>query len=125
MNEPHDVLEQIESLARRHGLYEIEAYLYVLEALEQVMETAGVRRHVSGEMLLESIKTLGRDRYGLMATDVFAAWGVRQTLDFGRIVFHMVDAGLLTKRDEDSLGDFVDRYDFRQVFEVEYFEGRA
>jgi uncharacterized repeat protein (TIGR04138 family) len=125
MDEPRDFMRQIETIAEGHGSFRPEAYLFVLEALEKAMADSGRRRHTSGGDLLESIKDLGRDRYGVMATDVFSAWGVRSTLDFGRCVFHMIDGGLLSKRDEDSLRDFIDKYDFRQVFEEDYFLGKA
>ncbi len=125
MAAPHDFLRQVESIAEQHGSFRPEAYLFVLEALERAMDDAGRKGHISGENLLESIKQLGRDRFGVMATDVFAAWGVRNTLDFGRCVFHLVEGGLLSKRDEDSLRDFIDKYDFRQVFQEEYFLGQA
>jgi uncharacterized repeat protein (TIGR04138 family) len=121
MAETRDFLRQIETLAESRGSFRPEAYLFVLEALERAMGAADRPGHVSGEELLVGIKDLGRDRYGVMATDVFGAWGVHSTLDFGRIVFHMIAAGILSKRDEDSLRDFIDKYDFRQVFEQEYF----
>jgi uncharacterized repeat protein (TIGR04138 family) len=125
MAEPRDFLLQIENIAETHGSFRPEAYRFVLEALERAMAERGREAHVSGEVLLDSIKDLGRDRFGIMATDVFAAWGVRSTLDFGRCVFHMVDGGLLNKRDEDSLRDFIDKFDFRQAFEEDYFLGKA
>jgi len=125
MSGPRDFLQQIESIAETHGSFRPEAYRFVLEALDRAMTDREREIHVSGEILLESIKDLGRDRFGVMATDVFAAWGVRSTLDFGRCVFHMVDAGLLSKRDEDSLRDFIDKFDFRQAFEEDYFLGKA
>ena len=125
MAEPRDFLRQIEDIAERHGSFRPEAYLFVLEAVEKTMLDQGAHRHISGADLLESVKQLGRQRYGVMATDVFAAWGVHTTLDFGRCVFHLVEGGLLSKRDEDSLRDFIDRYDFRQVFEEDYFLGQA
>jgi uncharacterized repeat protein (TIGR04138 family) len=125
MAETRDFLLQIETIAEAHGSFRPEAYRFVLEALERAMIARGERAHVSGEDLLDSIKELAQERFGVMATDVFAAWGVRSTLDFGRCVFHMVDGGLLSKRDEDSLRDFIDKYDFRQVFEEEYFFGQA
>ncbi len=125
MTEPRDFLLQIESIAETHGSFRPEAYRFVLEALERAMVDRVQPAHVSGEILLDSIKDLGRDRFGIMATDVFAAWGVRSTLDFGRCVFHMVDDGLLNKRDEDSLRDFIDKFDFRQAFEEDYFLGKA
>ncbi len=125
MAETREFLQQIEGIADKCGAFRLEAYLFVLEAVEKAMADQGQRRHISGEDLLECIKQLGRQRYGVMATDVFAAWGVRTTLDFGRCVFHLVEGGLLSKRDEDSLRDFIDRYDFRQVFEEDYFLGQA
>jgi uncharacterized repeat protein (TIGR04138 family) len=125
MAEPRDLNRQIDIIAEAHASFRPEAYLFVLEALEKAMRDRGRREHISGEDLLESIKQLARERYGVMATDVFAAWGVRATLDFGRCVFHLIEGGLLSKRDEDSLRDFIDKYDFRQVFEEDYFLGRA
>jgi uncharacterized repeat protein (TIGR04138 family) len=125
MQHPTDIMATIRVIAAERGVYRPEAYIFVLEALQKVMDDAGERRHVSGGDLLDGIKQLGRERYGLMATDVFAAWGVNATLDFGRIVFHLVEEKLLSKRDEDSLGDFIDRYDFHQVFELDYFQGKA
>lgn len=121
MAETREFMRQIETIATNSGSFRPEAYLFVLEALERAMHERPEPGHVSGEDLLASIKDLGRDRYGVMTTDVFAAWGVHGTLDFGRIVFHMVAGGILSKRDEDSLRDFIDKYDFRQVFEEEYF----
>ena len=125
MKDAADLMVTIQTIAGRRGVYKPEAYVFVLEALESVMTSMGERRHVSGEDLLEGIKLLGRERYGLMATDVFLEWNVRATLDFGRIVFHLVEDGLLSKRDEDSLSDFIDKYEFRQVFEADYLQGKA
>lgn len=121
MGDTREFMRQIEAISESHGSFRPEAYLFVLEALEKAMVDLGRRDHVTGEMLLDSIKKLGQDRYGVMATDVFAAWGVHSTLDFGRTVFHLVSGGILSKRDEDSLRDFIDKYDFRKVFEEEYF----
>jgi uncharacterized repeat protein (TIGR04138 family) len=112
-------------IALRYGVFREPAYIFVLEGLELATRGQTAPRHVSGGDLLDAIKTLARDRYGVMATDVFESWGVRSTLDFGRIVFQMVEDGLLSKQDEDSLTEFIDRFDFRQVFEVEYFQGEA
>lgn len=112
-------------LARRHKAFRAGAYFFVLEALDGAMRSQKVSHHISGQELLDWIRNLGHERYGVMAGDVFNAWGVRSTLDFGRIVFHLVEEGLLRKRDEDSLSDFIDRFDFEQAFALKFREGEA
>ncbi len=46
-------------------------------------------------------------------------------LDFGRIVFHLVDEKLLRKRDGDSLADFLDKFDFQEEFTLKVFEAEG
>jgi uncharacterized repeat protein (TIGR04138 family) len=120
-----ELVETVTQLARHRGVYRPEAYFFVLESLEQAMAALEERSHISGGDLLVWIRQLGSDRFGVMAGDVFRAWGVAATLDFGRIVFHLVDAGLLKKRDQDSLSDFVDKFDFQEAFALKVFEGRG
>lgn len=123
MQETMDLLQSIRTLAERRGVFRPDAYFFVLEALEHAMEAMGKRGHITGGDLLEQIRELGRERYGVMAGDVFNAWGVHATIDFGRIVFHLVEAGLLCKRDKDSLSDFVEKFDFQDAFALNFFEG--
>lgn len=122
MKESAALRETIQSIAERRGAYAQEAYVFVLEASEFVIARLGERRHVTGGTLLDGLKDLARERFGPMAKDVLNEWGVHTTLDFGRIVYHMIEAGLMSKTSEDSLADFIDKYDFQQVFEVEYFD---
>lgn len=125
MSEHGQIEERIEALAGARGCYRADAYLFVLQALERSYQLARRRGHVTGAELLEGIRILGRESFGPLAKDVFNAWGVGTTLDFGRIVFHLVDAGLLQKTPEDTLDEFADRYDFQQAFEDGYFGRRA
>ncbi len=125
MPDPDQLLVQIQAIAGARGAYRPEAYVFLLEALETAYEIKGRRGHVTGEVLLEGVRRLGRDRFGPLAKDVFNAWGVESTLDFGHIVFHLVEAGVLQKTPRDSLADFVDRFDFHEAFEAGYFGGSS
>jgi uncharacterized repeat protein (TIGR04138 family) len=116
MSDGQELLRLVEPIANRHGAFRVEGYVFALQALEIAVAQREEPGHVSGEDLLGTIREIGWQRYGVMAGDVFNAWGVRSTVDFGRIVFHLVDGGLLMKRDEDSLADFIDRFDFREAF---------
>ena len=115
----------IENISEERGVFKPEAYLFALEALEHAMQKQDYPQHITGEDLLGFIRQLGSDRYGPMAPDVFNSWGVRNTLDFGRIVFHLVDRDLLRKREEDSLTDFLDKFDFEEAFSLKVFKGQA
>ena len=116
---------RVKSLARRQKAFRADAYFFVLEALDGAMRAEEASRHISGQELLEWIRDLGNERFGVMAGDVFNSWGVRSTLDFGRIVFHLVEDGLLRKREQDSLSDFIDQFDFDEAFGLKFFEGES
>ena len=44
--------------------------------------------------------------FGLMARTVFSQWGIERTDDFGEMVFNLVEAGLMSKTDQDTREDF-------------------
>lgn len=105
------------------GPYPPDAYAFVQEGLRFTVENrkpserdASSDRHVSGQELCEGLRHYARKQYGLLAGDVLRHWRVRSTEDFGKIVFAMVDAGLLRKSDDDSMRDFVGVYSFDEAF---------
>ena len=75
-----------------------------------------VRRHISGKELCLGLRTLLLREYGRMAIDVLNAWHVTQTIDFGEIVYGLVNAGVLSVSPEDSREDFIDVFDFSEAF---------
>lgn len=79
----------------------------------------GEERHVSGEELMEGIRQLAIDLFGPLTLMVFDHWNVTATDDFGRMVFRLVECGLLRKTDEDRFEDFVGVYDIRETFAPE------
>ena len=106
-----------------------EAYRFVFEALhfaqEQLQRPASLVEdnedaHISGQELLEGVRQLALQRYGNLVEAVFTYWGIRRTEDFGRIVFELIERGEMRKTDQDQLEDFVDVYDFQQVFDRDY-----
>ncbi len=73
-------------------------------------------RHVTGQQLCLGLRDFAINRYGMMAPAVLRAWNLRSTDDFGRIVFAMIEHGLMSKTAEDSLEDFRSVYDFDEAF---------
>ena len=73
-------------------------------------------RHITGQEFCEGVRKYAIDQFGPMAGTVLEHWGIHETLDFGQIVFALVDIGLMRKTEEDSLNDFKNVYDFKKAF---------
>ena len=84
--------------------------------LEDLNETS---RHVTGEQLCWGLRDYAIDQYGLLARTILKRWHIRESADFGRIVFAMVDNGLMLKTDDDTLADFTDIFEFDEAFSPE------
>ena len=104
----------------RDPRYKPDAYVFVHDALGHTWARLDQRRHVTGVELLVGIRDLALQRYGPMAKAVLNSWGVKTTNDFGAIVFNMVEAGLLSKTEEDCIEDFHAVYDFDDAFVRSY-----
>jgi uncharacterized repeat protein (TIGR04138 family) len=77
--------------------------------------------HLTGQELCEAIRKLALMQFGFMTKTVLNSWGIHETLDFGELVYNMIEAGLMKKSKTDSKSDFADVYDFATAF-VEGFE---
>ena len=103
-------------LEKRDGRYHERAHLFVLAALEYAQGRLPARRHLSGGELAWACRDFALEQFGLLAPTVLAHWGVAATQDFGRIVFMLIDVGLLARQDSDRIEDFDQVYDFAEAF---------
>jgi uncharacterized repeat protein (TIGR04138 family) len=112
--------------SKSSGSYHPLAYKFVFTALRFTQEQLGRDKasektgHISGTELLEGIRKLGLQHFGMLCPIVFRRWGIQSTQDFGRIVFHMIESGDMRKTQDDSLEEFLGVYDFTRVFVSEY-----
>jgi len=106
-----------------------DAYRFVFEALhhtQQRLKRPTMQNvddelaHITGPELLQGIRELALERYGLLARNVFSHWGVKSTADFGRIVFELIERGEMRKTDRDQLTDFYDVYEFDEALDRDY-----
>jgi uncharacterized repeat protein (TIGR04138 family) len=112
--------EVLDGLRERHPRFHEMSYVFVISSLHHVLERLGRPRHISGRELAEGVRDLAMERYGPMARTVLEHWGIESTADVGRIVFALVEAGVLIKQEEDTPDDFDAIYDFDEVFEDDY-----
>ena len=128
-------------IRRSAGTYPPHAFAFVQEGLRHTVDRLSEARargddgvgaaeveggrHVNGQELCIGLRDYAVSQYGLLARTVLEQWNIRRTEDFGRIVFLMVEAGLLRKTDDDSIEDFTGVFDFDEVFgrELERCQG--
>ena len=119
---------KLADVVARDPRYAYEAYEFIDRALQHTQKMLGRERtsdtapgdprlHVSGPQLLQGARELALAEFGLMARTVFAMWGIHRTADFGNIVFNLIDAGLMSKNDDDTVEDFHDVYDFEEALD--------
>jgi uncharacterized repeat protein (TIGR04138 family) len=112
--------EVLDRLQERHPRFHARSYIFVLQALHRVIQSLEQPRHVTGQELARGVRELALDRFGPMARSVLEHWGIHDTEDVGRVVFAMVEQGILIKQDGDHPDDFSDVFDFEEAFEVNY-----
>ena len=128
--------KDLEQIVRKDGRYPLEAFAFLHEGLARAVKQiygdqadqpppdAGpgpekpVRRprHVSGAQLCRALRDEAIERWGLLAKSVLQRWNIRATIDFGNMVYLLIDSGLMDKTEQDSIEDFRDVYDFSAAF---------
>ena len=122
--------EAIEQIAARDQRYHREAYFFLREALDHTQKMIGKVpkknevRHVSGQELLNGIREYALQQFGPMTLTVLEEWGIKCCMDFGEIVFNMVETKLLAKTEQDSREDFKNGYDFHDAFRKPFLPSR-
>lgn len=127
-----DPSHPLADLLERDGRYSLDAYLFILESLSFAQDSLGMgecrqvgskrtskkksERHVTGQELCEAARRYAQQQYGYLAATVLSSWGVRETADFGEIVFNMIEVGQMRKTSRDRREDFHEVYAFDEAF---------
>ena len=120
----------MQDVVREDGRYPQEAFAFLHDGLNRAVAhmhddgapgevectDAGDQKHVTGAQLCLSLRDLAAERWGMLARTVLARWQIRGTIDFGSMVYLLIDNGFMRKTPEDSLDDFRDVYDFETAF---------
>ena len=116
MNELQFADDVMARIRAKGGAYHERAYLFVLATIEYLQSRLEVRRHVTGPELAWACRDFARAQFGLLAPHVLGHWGVTRTEDIGRLVFTLVEVGLLVTQPGDQESDFEAVYQFDDAF---------
>lgn len=107
-------------MVSKEGRYPLDAYPFVLNALQYTISSLPKPRHVSGRELAFGIRDYALESFGPMAGLVLNHWNIQETLDFGKIVFALIDANMLLRTEDDALEDFRKVFSFSDAFGGQY-----
>ena len=110
----------LDRLLKREPRYRPGAYQFVHEALDFHVSQLPERRHITGPEFLEGVRQYAYEKFGPMARTVLNHWGIEAGEDVGRIVFLLIEVGVLSKTEEDTLEDFSGVMRFDEEFEKTY-----
>ncbi|MBN1941990.1 MAG: hypothetical protein JW849_01735 [Phycisphaerae bacterium] len=115
--------KSIEEVIAEDGRYRVEAFGFLHEGLSRAVkdvyeDTEGPGHHVTGQQLCGALRNLAMERYGLMAPAVLRSWGVRESIDFGNMVYLLIEHGMMRKTEEDTVEDFRDVFHLETDFDT-------
>ena len=122
--------QAVAEIRARDARYAAAAYDFVRAGLDYTVKKTGRlapgerrSRHISGQELCDGLREFALERYGVMSATLLKRWGLRQTDDFGTIVFQLVEAGMLGKTEDDSPEDFAEQFAFNEAFVEPFIPG--
>jgi uncharacterized repeat protein (TIGR04138 family) len=123
MPPPKPVELDLKQLQAASGAYPREAFEFVQRGLSATAAQVHAAQlggagggHVTGQQLCLGLAELAIQQYGLMAQSVLENWNIHRTDDFGKIVFGLIECGLMSKTPQDSIDDFRSVFDFDETF---------
>ncbi|MCD4825457.1 MAG: hypothetical protein K8S55_12740 [Phycisphaerae bacterium] len=122
----------IEQVIAEDGRYSMDAFGFLHESLGQSVKKVygdsesggsgssgeGGSSHVTGRQLCDSLRDAARERWGLMAPAVLRQWGIHGSIDFGHMVYLLIEHGFMRKTEDDSVEDFRDMFDLDRDFDT-------
>ena len=110
----------IEDICETDCRYREDAYVFVMEALAYTQKKFKRLKHVKGEEMLQGMREFLLNKYGPMTMAVLEHWGIKNTEDFGNIIFNLVENQVLSKTEDDNIEEFRNGYNFEEVFDSGY-----
>ncbi len=119
-----DFPEIVDLICKEDHRYSKTAYDFVRQGLDNTVKElrkqdakrATRSFHVSGPELLGGMRVYALEQYGPMAKTVLNSWGITRCLDFGAIVFNLIEYNVFSKTENDRMEDFAEVFTFEEAF---------
>lgn len=105
---------KLRQIASSDAALTFEAYKFVSEAVSHAIHkhrTPSGVRHVGASEIMEASAELAFSSYGLVGNEVLRGWGLKSPVDFGRVVFNLIEHRVLSRSEDDNPEDFELEFD--------------
>ena len=103
------IQDLIRNLTERYPEYAPEAYDFMRAGLEHAANhycKGKTNVHLTAEQLYLGACSYALEEYGPLALNVLNFWGINSGVDFGRIVYNLIEVGIFGKQKEDKQEEF-------------------
>ncbi len=119
--------EALDAVLTRDPRYARDAYVFLRDALEFTLKKRrgkSTRKDEPSDVpateLLDGFRLYALKECGPMSSMVLESWGVTNCEDIGHLVFNLVEAGVFSKTDRDTLDEFRAGFDFDEAFQAPF-----
>ncbi len=87
-----------------------------MKELKRKESKGGKSHHVTGQELLQGLRSYAIEQYGPLAITVLRDWGITKCGHFGDMVFNLIEYGVFSKTENDRREDFAEIFTFDDAF---------
>ena len=107
--------EFFKKISAQQKTYTIELFDLVYAGVISAQDLFANVRHVGAKEVCASIKELIYKKYGCMSRTVLEHYGAKDTMDFGKVIYLLIEGGMLASSPDDKLSDFEKTFDFLEL----------
>lgn len=115
--------DAVKELVLRYPQYSPEAYEFIRAGLEHASahyNKGEKATHLTADQLYAGACSYALSEYGPLAYKVLCFWGIRESRDFGILVYNLIEAGVFGKQKGDKQEDFDDLVPLEAVLNAPY-----
>lgn len=109
--------EKLDQIAKQDGRYHPKGVRFVYDGLGFTLKNVSAEpQHISGQILCEGLKGLAMSKWGRLSKLVLNNWNIKNTRDFGEIVYLLIEHEWMSAQPTDTIEDFDDVFNFQTAF---------
>lgn len=120
---PKSFEDAVKELTLRYPQFAPDAYDFLRAGLDHASEHYGKKEkatHLTAEQLYAGACSYALSEYGPLAYKVLSFWGIQTNVDFGKVVYNLIEVGVFGKQKGDKQEEFEHLTPLQAVLDAPY-----